>query len=473
MEDDEMAEYQMLIDGALTDGSAELEVVNPATGQPFTSVARASEADMLRAIAAAKAAQPGWAAKPLAERQAALVRLADAIDANAADLARTLVMEQGKPLEQAQAETAYAAVFIRHFAAQSLEPETVQDDEAYHIQAHYRPLGVVAGITPWNFPLLIGCYKLAPAVLLGNSFIWKTAPTTPVTALMIGKLAQDIFPAGVVNVLVDKNDLGAVLTSHPDVAKISFTGSTPTGRKVMEAAASSLKRLTLELGGNDAGIVLPDADIAKTAQRAVGSAFFNAGQVCIALKRLYVHRSIYEEMCDALASEVAQLALGDGLEQGTRVGPLQNAQQYEKAKTYLEAAHADGRVIAGGRAREGGGYFIEPTLVRDIGDGSKLVDEEQFAPILPVIAYDDPADVIGRANSSEYGLGGSVWSEDIDKAVAVASQIESGTVWINHHTHFGPHIPFAGAKQSGLGVEFGKEGLTEFAQRTVISVSRA
>ncbi|WP_380872272.1 aldehyde dehydrogenase [Sphingomonas sp. DBB INV C78] len=467
-----MAEHQMLIDGALSDGSEALDVVNPATGAPFTSVARASEADMLRAIAAAKQAQPAWAATPIADRQAALVRLADAIDANAADLARNLVMEQGKPLEQAQAETAYAAIFLRYFAQQSLEPETVQDDEAFFIQSHFRPLGVVAGITPWNFPLLIGCYKLAPAVLLGNSFIWKAAPTTPVTALMIAKLAKDVFPAGVVNVLVDKNDLGAVLTAHPDVAKISFTGSTPTGRKVMEAAASSLKRLTLELGGNDAGIVLPNADIAKTAQRAVGSAFNNAGQVCIALKRLYVHRSIYEEMCDALVSEVAQLALGDGLEQGTRVGPLQNAQQFEKAKTYLAAAHADGKVIAGGNVREGGGYFIEPTLVRDIAEGSRLVDEEQFAPILPVIAYDDPADVIARANNSEYGLGGSVWSEDVDEALGVAAQIESGTVWINHHTHFGPHIPFGGAKQSGLGVEFGKEGLTEFAQRSVVSVMR-
>lgn len=467
-----MAEHQMLIDGAFADGVEAMDVINPATGSSFTTVARASEADMLRAIAAAKAAQPGWAATPLAERQAGLVRLADAIDANATELARTLVMEQGKPLEQAQAETTFAAIFIRHFAATSLEPETVQDDAAYHIQAHYRPLGVVAGITPWNFPLLIGCYKLAPALLLGNTFIWKAAPTTPVTALLIAKLAKDIFPAGVVNVLVDRNDLGPVLTAHPDIAKISFTGSTPTGRKVMEAAASSLKRLTLELGGNDAAIVLPDADVAKTAQRVAGSAFFNAGQVCIALKRLYVHRSIYEEMCDALATEVAQLALGDGLEQGTRVGPLQNAQQFEKAKTYLAAAHADGKVIAGGNARDGGGYFIEPTLVRDIEDGSRLVDEEQFAPILPVIAYDDPSDVIARANATEYGLGGSVWSEDVEKALDVANRMETGTVWINHHTHFGPHIPFGGAKQSGLGVEFGKEGLTEFAQRTVVSVSR-
>lgn len=467
-----MADHKMLIDGALVEGAQVLEVVNPATGAAFTTVARASEAQMLQAIAAARAAQPGWAARPIGERQAALVRLADAVHDNADDLARTLVMEQGKPLAEAEAEVGYAEIFLRHFAAQSLAPETLQDDEAYRIELHYRPLGVVAGITPWNFPLLIGLYKLAPAVLLGNSFIWKPAPTTPVTALMTARLAAAIFPAGVVNVVIDQNELGALLAGHPDIAKISFTGSTPTGRKVMEAAASTLKRLTLELGGNDAGIVLPDADVKKTAERVAGSAFFNAGQVCIALKRLYVHRSIYDEMCTALAEVAEDYAVGDGLEQGTRVGPLQNAMQFEKAKHYLAAAQADGRVIAGGAAIDGPGYFIQPTVVRDIADGSALVDEEQFAPILPVVAYDELDDVVKRANASEYGLGGSVWSEDVAKASAVAARVESGTVWINHHTHFAPHIPFGGAKQSGLGVEFAREGLSEFAQRSVISIAK-
>jgi aldehyde dehydrogenase (NAD+) len=462
----------MLIDGKLVAGSQTLDVINPATGEPFTSVARATEADMLGAIAAAKAAQKGWGATPLEERRAALLKLADHIDANVDSIARTLVMEQGKPLAEAQMEVGFAPVFIRHFCEQDLAPETIQDDADYLVQMHYKPLGVVAGITPWNFPFLIGVYKLAPAVLLGNSFIWKPAPTTPVTALLLAEKLSELFPAGVVNIVIDKNELGHLLTSSPDVAKISFTGSTATGRKVMEAAASSLKRLTLELGGNDAAIVLADADIKKTAQGVAGSAFFNAGQVCIALKRLYVHRSIYEEMCEALAKEVGLLAVGDGLEQGTRVGPLQNAMQYEKATRYLDAAAADGRILVGGRKKSGPGYFIEPTLVRDIQDGSVLVDEEQFAPILPVIAFDELDDVIDRANSSEYGLGGSVWSEDVAAADAVAARMESGTIWINHHTHFGPHIPFAGAKQSGIGSEFGREGLLEFSQRSVVSRAR-
>lgn len=464
-----MTGYQMLINGALVDGAMTMEVINPATGAPFTTVARASEEQMIEAIASAKAAQPNWAGTPIEERRAAVRKLADYIEQNANRIARFLVTEQGKPLDQALGETSFASLFLRYFADQDLEPEVLQDDADYRIELHHRPLGVAAGITPWNFPLLIGINKLGPAVLLGNSFIWKPAPTTPVTALVLAQAMAEIFPAGVVNIVIDQNDLGGVLSNHPDVTKVSFTGSTATGKKVMAAAVSSLKRLTLELGGNDAAIVLPDADVAKTAQRAAGSAFFNAGQVCIALKRLYVHRSIYEEMCEALIREVADLTIGDGLQQGVSVGPLQNAMQYKKVDRYLASAAADGRIIAGGSKIDGPGYFVQPTLVRDIEDGAPLVDEEQFAPILPIIAYDDVNDVLRKVNGSEYGLGGSVWSQDLSAAQSVAAQIQSGTVWINHHTHFGPHIPFAGAKQSGLGVEFAKEGMLEFSQPTVVS----
>jgi acyl-CoA reductase-like NAD-dependent aldehyde dehydrogenase len=467
-----MTIYPMLINGKAVDGADSLNIINPATGESFAKVARASSDQLNAAVAAAKAAQPGWAARPLRERQAALRRLADYIHANEASLARTLVMEQGKPIAEATAEVGYAQIFIRWYAEQELAPEIIQDDEQYRIELQYRPLGVVAGITPWNFPFLIGLYKLAPAVLLGNSFVWKPAPTTPVTALMlVGGLAE-IFPPGVVNIVIDNNDLGAVLTAHPDVAKISFTGSTATGRKVMVASATSLKRLTLELGGNDAGIVLPDADIEKTASRVAGSAFFNAGQVCIALKRLYVHRSIYDPMCDALTREVSSFGVGNGLERNTRVGPLQNRKQYDKARRYLDVAKADGRILVGGETIDSPGYFMRPTLVRDIADGSALVDEEQFAPILPVIVYDDVDEVIAKANASEYGLGGSIWSKDEKAAFALASRIDSGTIWINHHTHFGPTIPFGGAKQSGLGTEFGREGLLEFAQKSVVSLFR-
>ncbi|MFC4594515.1 aldehyde dehydrogenase family protein [Sphingobium tyrosinilyticum] len=468
-----MTTYKLLINGALVDGEAALEVLNPATGQVIASVQRASKAQAEQAIAAAKAAQPAWAATSIEERRAKLRQLADAIDARTDEIARTMTQEQGKPLTDAIGEIGYASLFARYFADMEIPVETVQDDEAYHIEVHYKPLGVVAGITPWNFPFLIPTYKLAPAVLLGNAFILKPAPTTPLVATILGEIASTIFPAGIVSVLVDDNDLGPLLSSHPDIAKISFTGSTATGKRILEASANTLKRLTLELGGNDAAIVLDDADIERTARGIAASAFGNAGQVCVAVKRVYVPEALYDTLADALGQEANALPVGDGLEQGTRMGPMQNQAQYAKAKHYLEIAHRDGKVIAGGEVHPGEGLFVQPTIVRDIEDGSPLVEEEQFAPILPLIRYgdNDLDSVIARVNSSEYGLGGSIWSTDIDRAAKVAQRVDSGTVWINHASHFGPHIPFGGAKQSGIGSEFTENGLLEFAQRIVISVA--
>jgi aldehyde dehydrogenase (NAD+) len=463
--------YKMLIDGALVDGDALLDVINPATEELYCQVPRASREQALAAIAAAKRAHPAWAATPVAERGALLARFADAITARIDEIARALVQEQGKPLAQAVGEIGYAAYFVRHFARQDLPAEVLQDDASYRIEVHHKPLGVVAGITPWNFPFLMPIGKLAPALLTGNCFILKPSPTTPVVALLIGELAAEIFPAGVVNILIDDNDLGPLLTAHPDVAKVSFTGSTPTGRKIMESAASTLKRLTLELGGNDAAIVLDDADIERTAKGIAASAFGNAGQVCIAVKRVYVHDSVHDALCDAIVRIVADMHVGNGLEQGTTMGPIQNRAQYEKAKAYLDVARRDGRVIAGGTTDSGKGYFVQPTVVRDIADGSPLVDEEQFSPILPVIRFSDLDAVIERANASEYGLGGSVWSSNVGRATEVAQRIESGTVWVNHASHLTPAVPFGGAKQSGVGTEFGREGLAEFTQTTVISIA--
>jgi len=350
--------------------------------------------------------------------------------------------------------------------------EVVQDDADLRVEVHHRPLGVVVGIAPWNFPVLIGMNKVGPALRCGNTIVLKPAPTTPVATLMVGEIASKILPPGVLNIVVDKNDLGSFLTSHKDVAKVSFTGSTDTGKKVAASVASGLKRMTLELGGNDAGVVLDDVDVKKTARGVMDSAFMNAGQVCIALKRLYVPAKIYDEMCDELAAIAKDTTVGDGLQQGVKIGPVQNAQQFEKAKKYLEVAKRDGKIIAGGGTGEGDGYFIQPTVVRDVTDGSPIVDEEQFAPILPVIKYDDVEDVIGRANNSNYGLGGSVWSSSIDRAYQYAQRVDAGTVWINHHTHFAPHIPFGGAKESGIGVEFSAYGLAEFAQKSVISINK-
>ena len=273
------------------------------------------------------------------------------------------------------------------------------------------------------------------------------------------------------NVIADANDLGAALVGHPDVAKISFTGSTATGAKVMAGAAATLKRVTLELGGNDAGIVLDDADPEKIAPLIFHSAFRNSGQVCIALKRLYVHEAIYDEMCGALANIAEQTIVGDGLEQGTQLGPLQNKAQYDKVLGLIDDAKAHGRIVAGGTSQNPG-YFIRPTIMRDITDGTRLVDEEQFGPVLPIIKFADPEDALARANASPYGLGASVWSSNSARAHALALRMEAGTVWINKHGELSPEVPFGGAKQSGFGLELGADGLLEFLQLKIVNAAR-
>ena len=301
----------------------------------------------------------------------------------------------------------------------------------------------------------------------------KPAPTTPLTSLRFAELIKDLLPAGVVNFITDANDLGEPLTAHPDVRKISFTGSTATGAKVMAGAAGLLKRITLELGGNDAGIVLDDVDPKEAAPKLFESAFQNSGQVCIAMKRLYVHENIYDEMCSELASIADETVIGNGLEQGTKLGPLNNKMQYDKVKGLIEDARKDGNVIAGGEVPDQPGYFIRPTIVKDIKEGSRLVDEEQFGPVLPVMSFSSEEEAVARANATSWGLGGSIWSSEPERAYALAEQMDAGTVWINKHAELDPTIPFGGAKQSGLGSELGQDGLEEFTQRKIINMAKS
>lgn len=467
-----MTEHRLLIGGELIGAEETLDIINPATGEPFTTVPRASRALADKAVAAAKAALPGWGATPFAERAKALSKLADAIAVNADALARSLTLEQGKPLAEAQGEVAWTEGYLRHYATLELPDRVIQDDEKGYIALKHKPLGVVVGIIAWNFPLLVACWKIGPAVLAGNAIVLKPAPTTPVTALMLGALCKDIFPAGVVNIITDANDLGPHLTGHPDVAKIGFTGSTGTGKAILANSASDLKRVTLELGGNDPAIVLEDVDVRATAQAIFASSFLNCGQVCLAIKRAYVHEDIYEAMCAELARLAEEAVVDDGLKQGTGIGPIQNKAQFEKVQGFLEAAKREGTVIAGGEVIGRDGYFIRPTIVRDVTDGHRIVDEEQFGPILPVIAFSDVDDVVARANASEYGLGGSVWSADVERAADIAGRIESGQVWVNQHIAIGPHIPMAGFKASGLGVEQSVEGLAEYTQVQVVNIAR-
>jgi acyl-CoA reductase-like NAD-dependent aldehyde dehydrogenase len=467
-----MSEYKLLINGNLVAGARVSDVLNPATEEPVASCPRASEDQLNEAVAAAKAAFPAWSATPIAERKKALNAIADVIEANAQDLARLLTQEQGKPIGDATGEIYGTAAFFRYFTMLDLPVKVIEDSEGKKVEAHRRPLGVIGAIVPWNFPMILMAFKLPPALLAGNTVVLKPAPTTPLTSLKLGELIKDILPAGVVNVIADENDLGAALTAHPDVRKISFTGSTATGQKVMAGAAGLLKRITLELGGNDVGIVLGDVDPKEAAPKLFQSAFQNSGQVCIAMKRLYVHESIYDEMCDELANIANNTIIGDGLKQGTQLGPLQNKMQFEKVKELIEDAKKTGNVIAGGETPEQTGYFIRPTIVRDITDGTRLVDEEQFGPVLPVIKYSDPEDAVARANASPYGLGGSIWSSDPQKAYDLATKLESGTVWVNKHADLAPNIPFGGARFSGLGTELGEEGLAEFTQLKIINMAK-
>jgi acyl-CoA reductase-like NAD-dependent aldehyde dehydrogenase len=466
-----MTTYKLLIDGQMVDGDAVMDVINPATEEVLAQAPRASKAQLDKAVAAAKAAFPKWSRASIDERKKVLNAIADVVQANAAELGRILTQEQGKPLKDAIGEAYGLAAFFRYFTSMDMPRKVLEDSEGRKVETLRKPLGVIGAIVPWNFPLVLIGLKLPAALLAGNTVVLKPAPTTPLATLRLAELLKDVVPAGVLNVITDANDLGAALTAHPDVRKISFTGSSATGKKVMAGAAETLKRITLELGGNDAGIVLDDVNPKTAAQGIFDGAFQNSGQVCIAMKRLYVHESIYDEMCDELAAIAKASVVGDGLEQGTQIGPLQNRMQFEKVKEILEDARKHGTILAGGEAPEKG-YFIRPTIVRDITDGSRLVDEEQFGPVLPVIKYSDPEDALVRANASPYGLGGSIWSSNIDRALDFAERMDAGTVWVNKHIDLAPHIPFGGAKQSGIGVEMGEEGLAEFTQLQVINIAR-
>jgi len=466
---------KMLIDGKLVGNDEKgerIKVINPSTEKTCARVPKGQPEDIDEAVAAAKRAFPKWAAMSLKKRQETVSKMADVIADNAEMLARLLVKEQGKPMPKALGEMAWTEGYLRHYATLSAKGRTIQNDADFKIETRRVPLGVVAGICPWNFPVLVPFWKIGPALVAGNTIVIKPAPTTPVTILKIIEVCNEFVPAGVINAVTDENDLGPMLTNHPDVAKVSFTGSSETGKKIMASAAGTVKRVTLELGGNDPAIVMPDVDVKETAAKIYGGAFLNAGQVCLAIKRLYVHEKIYDEMCDELAKLAEEAIVGDGLQQGSTMGPIQNKAQFEKVKDLIGRADKDGKILTGGVIKSKKGYFIKPVIVRDVEDGHEIVDKEQFGPILPVIKFKDIKKVGQSANASDYGLGASVWSKDVKAATQVASKIESGSVWVNQHINIGPHIPMAGFKASGLGVEQSAAGLEEYTQIQVLNVAR-
>lgn len=455
------ARFEHLIDGALEGSDASFGVINPATGTVFAQSPDASREQFERAVAGARRAFRTWSATSFDERRAYLSRFADAVQGRLDELVATLTMEQGKPLAAAKAEIERAIYIIRHLITIEIKPEVLRHDAAARAALHYKPVGVVGGIAPWNVPIVLAAPKITSALYTGNTMILKPSPYTPLTTLRLGEIARDIFPPGVLNILAGGNELGQWMTEHPGIDKINFTGSIATGKKIVASASANMKRATLELGGNDAAIVLNDVEPKAIAGRLFQAAFANSGQVCQAIKRLYVHDDVYEELVSELVAIARRVNVGDGFEEGVEYGPLQNKAQYDRVLDILaDTARQPGvRILAGGHAIDRPGYFIEPTIVADIAEGTRLVDEEPFGPVLPVMRFTDLDDVLARANNTRFGLAGSVWTSDVNKGAEIASRLETGVAWVNHHLGVAPDYPFGGVKESGVGRSNGLMGL--------------
>jgi acyl-CoA reductase-like NAD-dependent aldehyde dehydrogenase len=457
--------YPLVINGLAQTAQDYFEVRNPADSEVIGLAPKATLDDLDQAVAAAEAAFRTWSALPDGERKAYVHAMADKIGAHAEELAQILTMEQGKPLNGlgSRWEIGGAQAWTHYTADLDLSPKTLQDDNAGRVELFRKPIGVVGSITPWNFPVMIAIWHIAPAIRAGNTVVVKPSPYTPLSTIRMVELINEVLPPGVVNCVTGADEIGAAMSTHPGIRKIAFTGSSATGKKIMGSAAATLKRLTLELGGNDAGIVLSDCSPKEVVEGIFWGSFINNGQTCAALKRLYVHDDVYDELCEELVNYGKSIRVGNGMEEGSILGPVQNRPQFEKVKALVEDAKSrGGRVLLGGEAPTDGSLFYPVTFVADVDNGVPLVDEEQFGPALPIIRFHDIDDVIRKANDNPNGLGGSVWSSNIEYAREIAGRLQTGSVWVNKHGAIQPNAPFGGVKQSGLGVSFTEEGLQEY-----------
>jgi aldehyde dehydrogenase (NAD+) len=466
-------DVNMLVGGKLVPGAARMEVINPATTKVIGTAPRCSQAELEQVMANARAAFPAWRDRDIEDRRACVTGIADLIEANADVLSATLTAEQGKTLTSARAELASLTRFLRK-QVQMQMPVIVTEDSAERISKTYRvPLGVVAAISPWNFPVLLAWWKIVPALIAGNTVVLKPAPQTPLAALKIAALVADLFPAGVLQVISGGDELGPWLTAHSEVDKISFTGSTATGRKVMQGAGSSLKRLTLELGGNDPALVFDDVDPVAAATKVFWASFANAGQICIASKRIYVQRAIYDAFREALVQVAASVKVGNGTDPDTMVGPIQNRAQFDRVRGLIADCRDNGyRFAFEGTAPQGPGFFVPITIVDNPPETARIVREEQFGPVLPLLVFDTEDEVIARANDTEYGLAATIWTDDMDRAERVSRRLEAGTVWINEAIYLSPDASFGGRKQSGLGAEHGEDALLAVTEPQTITMKR-
>ncbi len=469
-----VTQYKNLINGQMVSTSEMLDVVNPANEEVIGQVPASGEAELNQAVAAARAAFPAWSKKPIEERRAVVQAISATIKENLDELFRLLTAEQGKPHAQAQGEIMGASLMAGAQSTLDLDDEINEDTDERLSRTRRVPVGVVGGIVPWNFPVMMAVQKIAPALLSGCTIVLKPSPFTPLATLRLAELIKDVAPAGVVNIITGEDSLGPMITAHPDIDKITFTGSTATGKKIMEGASKDLKRITLELGGNDASIVLPDANVEKVAEQLFWSSFTNAGQICVAAKRIYIHEDIYDELSTAIAEYAKNVKVGDGAQQGTAVGPIQNKKQYDRVLELVQDAKDNGYkfLVGGDHDPDVPGYYMPITILDNPPEDARIVAEEQFGPVMPLMKFSTEEEVIRRANDSEYGLAGAVWTADPDKGVEIAEQLETGTVWVNEFLHLSPFAPFGGHKQSGFGAEYGKEGLLEFTYPQVITVKK-
>lgn len=461
------------MNGNNNNSESRFNVINPATAEILDTCLNCSEAQLESTVREANDAFKLWSKTTNDVRVSALNNMADLVEENKEQLARLLTLEQGKPLKGlgAEFEVSIACDWLRATAAMSLDNKTLEDSDVRQAILVRKPIGVVASITPWNWPLMIATWHIAPAIRVGCTVVIKPANNTPLSTLLLVDIFNKVLPSGVLNIIT--GDIGHKLSSHSNIHKVIFTGSTPVGRMIMKTAASSLKRLTLELGGNDAAIVLPDADVAKIAEGLFWGSFINNGQTCLAIKRLFVHADIYDDVCVALSQIATAMPMGDGLDEQNIFGPIQNETQFNRVCELVEEAKEQGgRILCGGSAIPGKGFFYPLTLVADAVEGMRLVDEEQFGPALPIIKFTNVKEAVASANRCEMGLGGSIWSNDVERAKSIATQLESGSVWINNHGQVLPHIPFGGFKQSGLGVEFGEEGLLEYTSSQALHIPK-
>ena len=468
------ASFRLTVDGKAVPTPSTFNVINPADESIVAACPQGTPQIVDAAVAAARRAFPGWAATPDAERVARLQAIADLIEKHHQELSQLITREQGKTQSGpgANLEVGGAAAWTRVTAGLSIPEETIQDDQKGRIVLRRKPVGVVGSITPWNWPMMIAVWHIMPAVRVGCTIVIKPSPFTPLSTLRLVELINEVLPPGVVNAVTGEGDVGAHLASHPGIDKIVFTGSVATGKKIMGGAAQTLKRVTLELGGNDAGIVLPGTNIEPMLEKLFWGCFINAGQTCAALKRLYIHEDQYDEVVRKFSEYVARIPVGNGLDPRNLIGPLTNRMQFDKVVSLVEDARSRGaRIVTGGVRPQAPGFFYPLTVIADAQDEMRVVREEQFGPVIPLVKYKTVEEALRRANALEVGLGGSVWGNDPQEAANYASRLECGTAWVNQHGTLHPLAPFGGVKCSGIGVEFNVDGLKEYTTVQVVNVA--